>query len=196
MNLQNRKQNIENLTLTGVLTAFVIVLQIIALFTRFSAFSITLVLIPIVIGAAKCGVKAATWLGFVFGVVVLLSGDANAFLSFNIPGTIITVISKGMLAGFITSIVYKTLSKRNEKLAIWVASITCPIVNSGVFAIGCYSFFIKDLIEQAAKKGFSNVTALIFLGFIGTNFIIEVLINIIAGPSLLRVIKLLKKGVK
>ena len=61
----------------GLLTAIVVVLQLVGSFIKFGTFSISLVLMPIVVGAALYGVGAGAWLGFVFGVVVLLSGDAS-----------------------------------------------------------------------------------------------------------------------
>ena len=69
------------LTTAGILTAVVIVFQFIGASIKFGTFSVSLVLIPIVIGAALCGKGVSTWLGLVFSVVVLLSGDAAAFLS-------------------------------------------------------------------------------------------------------------------
>ena len=77
---KNRKEQTKLLVLGALLTAVVIVLQLLGAFIRFGPFSISLVLIPIVIGAAMCGVGIATWLGLVFGAVVLISGDATAFL--------------------------------------------------------------------------------------------------------------------
>ena len=71
---------------TGILTAIVIVLQALAIGIKFGPFSITLVLIPIVVGAALYGYKAGAWLGLGCGVVVLCT-DAGAFLAVNIPGT-------------------------------------------------------------------------------------------------------------
>ena len=70
------KERISTRTLTGValFTAIVVVLQFLGAFIRFGPFSISLVLIPIVVGAALYGAGAGAWLGFVFGLVVLLVG--------------------------------------------------------------------------------------------------------------------------
>ncbi len=192
---EKRREQTKNLAVGAILTAFVIVLQFLALFTRFGTFSITLVLIPIVLGAALCGVKTATWLGFVFGVVVLLSGDASWFLGFSVSGTVITVLAKGTACGLVTGLVYKAISPKNNRLAIWISAIICPIVNTGVFALGCYIFFFKDLTDFIAAQSlnFANTTAYIFLGLIGINFIIELLINIVLNPAITTVIKNLKK---
>ena len=96
----------------GILTAVVIVLQLMGSFIRFGQFSISLVLIPIVVGAALYGPLAGAWLGFVFSLVVLLSGDAASFLAVNVFGTILTVIAKGTIAGYFSGLVYKIFANK------------------------------------------------------------------------------------
>ena len=109
-NNEKRKKQIETLALGAVLTALVIILQFMGSFIRFGMFSVSLVLVPIVIGAAMCGIKVAAWLGFVFGAVVLLSGDAAPFMSISLYGTVITVLAKGIGCGLAAGFVYKLLN--------------------------------------------------------------------------------------
>ena len=71
----SKNNNTQKIVGLGLFTAIVIVLQLMGSFIRFGTFSISLVLVPVVIGAALYGAGAGAWLGFVFGVVVLLSGD-------------------------------------------------------------------------------------------------------------------------
>lgn len=118
---QAKKMSTETLVLGAVLTALVAVLQFMGAFIRLGPFSISLVLIPIVIGAATCGVTVGTWLGFVFGVSVLASGDANLFFSVNAIGTVLTVLVKGAGCGFLSGLAYKgvkALSDRHSKRAV------------------------------------------------------------------------------
>jgi Predicted membrane protein len=96
----SRKTDIRKLTGIALFTAIVVVLQLLGSVIRFGPFSISLVLIPIVVGAALYGKLAGAWLGLVFGLVVLLSGDAAPFMAVNPLGTVITVLVKGALAGF------------------------------------------------------------------------------------------------
>ena len=88
---KDRRQQTQTLVLGAIFTALVIILQFMGAFIRFGPFSISLVLIPIVIGAATCGVGIGTWLGFIFGAVVLASGDAATFLGIDVLGTVLTV---------------------------------------------------------------------------------------------------------
>ena len=88
------KTNTKKIVGTGLFTAIVVVLQLVASAIKFGPFSITLVLAPIIIGAAMYGIGAGAWLGLAFGVTVLISGDAAAFLTINPAGTVITVDRK------------------------------------------------------------------------------------------------------
>ena len=187
-----KSQNIRKLVGMGILTAIVIVLQFVASAIKFGAFSITLVLAPIIIGAALYGWKAGAWLGAVFGTVVLISGDAAAFLSINAPGTVITCILKGMLAGLAAGAVYKLLEKKNQLAAVVCAGITCPVVNTGVFLIGCVLFFLNTVKEWGAGAGYDNVGAYFLFGFVGLNFLVEMGINLVLSTAIVRILKIVK----
>ena len=191
-NTEKRKQQTRTLVLGSVFTALVIILQFLGTFIRFGMFSISLVLLPIIIGAATCGYKIGAWLGFVFGAVVLLSGDATAFLVVNYWGTIATVLVKGTLCGLVAGLVYKALSKYNHYLAVMVAAIVCPIVNTGVFLLGCNVFFLETIKEWGAAAGFNNAAAYMFLGLAGGNFLFELATNLVLSPAVVRILKLTK----
>ena len=189
------KKSISTRTLTGMalLTAVVVILQFLGAFVRFGPFSISLVLIPIVVGAALYGPLAGAWFGFVFGMVVLLSGDAAAFLVVSPLGTILTVLLKGSLAGLCAGLVYKALSRSETKvhgvdLAVVAAAVVCPVVNTGVFLLGCLAFFMPTISEWAAGMGFESVGKYMIFGIVGGNFLFELLFNIILSPIIVRLI--------
>ncbi len=186
----NMSKKTKKLVMMGLLTAMVFVLQFVSMSIRTATFSITLSLVPIVVGAALYGKWAGAWLGFIFGVAVLLTGDANAFLAVNVPGTIITVILKGTLAGFASGVVYELLRKKNDTVATFVSGVLTPIVNTGVFILGCLAFFMPTIREWA---GGSNAVKFIFVGLIGFNFFIELAVNLILSPSIARIIKIGRK---
>ena len=188
----SKNNNTQKIVGLGLFTAIVIVLQLMGSFIRFGTFSISLVLVPVVIGAALYGAGAGAWLGFVFGVVVLLSGDAAAFLGVNALGTILTVLVKGTLAGLLSGLVYKALENKNRTLAVALAAVTCPVVNTGVFLIGCLLFFMETIGGWADAMGFgANVGQYMIVGLVGANFIFELLFNVV---FLSTIISLLVQG--
>ena len=198
----NNKLATKHLVGLAVLTAIVIVLQFLGSFIRFGVFSISLVLIPIVVGAALYGPLAGAWLGLAFGVAVLLSGDAAAFLAINVPGTLITVLVKGALAGLCAGAVYYVLAdqasrqpgaKHNNYPAVIAAAIVCPVVNTGIFLLGCKLFFMDTINAWAEGAGFASAGKFMIFGLVGGNFLFELLFNIILSPLILRIIAIGKK---
>lgn len=185
----------ERLVLAAILTAIVVILQVMAIVTRavLPVFAVNLVLIPIVIGAAVGGVRVGTWLGFVSGVAILISGDASAFLTIDIAGTLITVLAKGALSGLVAAFVYKAVEKKDRYLAVLSAAVVCPIVNTGVFVLGCLAFFMDTIRAWGDGLGYENAFAYIFLGMIGINFVIELILNVVLSPVAVRLLDIRDK---
>ena len=187
----NRQKSFDTrkLVLLALLTAIVIVLQVLAAILPIYPFTLTLVLVPMVIGAALIGTSAGGWLGLVFGLAVMISGNANAFMAVNALGTVIVVLAKGALAGLAAGVVYRLFAAKNRTVAAVTAAVICPIVNTGIFIIGSYVFFLPTLEEWGAAAGFDNATAYIFIGMIGLNFIIELIVNIVLSPVIVRLVQ-------
>lgn len=184
----------KNMVGIGLFTAIVVVLQLMGGGIRVgSMFSISLVLVPIVVGAAVYGWGAGAWLGFIFGVAVLLSGDAAAFLAVNAPGTVATVLIKGTVCGLTAGVCYKIFSKWNYFLAVIVAAVVCPVVNTGIFLLGCKLFFYETVRAWGAAAGFENAAAYMFLGLAGTNFLLELCANILLSSVASRLIRIGRK---
>ena len=109
-------QKTKNLVGAGVFTAIVLVLQFLGGTFQIGGLNINVSLVPIVVGAAIYGWKVGAWLGLVSGGVILIAGQAAAFLTVNPLGTVITVLVKGTLCGLIAGLVYTALSKKNQWL--------------------------------------------------------------------------------
>lgn len=187
------KEQSLKLAIGGILTAIVIVLQFIGSSIKFGTFSISLILIPVVLGAALCGPIISAWLGFVFGVVVLLSGDASLFLAISVPGTIVTVLLKGTLCGLFAGLVFYALKSKNMTLATILAAIVAPVTNTGVFLLGCRIFFFDAVREWGVTEGFESVAKYMLVGFVGFNFLFELLTNVVLCPIVVRIIEATKK---
>ena len=119
------------------------------------------------------------------------------FLNINSIGTIITVMLKGVCAGLAAGFVFYVLSKIKNKamstvLPVVAAAVTAPIVNTGIFLLGSVLFFF-DFLSNEAGGGFSVTFAHILTGYIGVNFFVELGINLLLAPVLIRLIELLNK---
>ncbi len=193
--VKSNQSKVQDLVLLGLMTALVVVLELLGQFIHLGGqFAVTLVLVPIVVGSALLGPLAGCWLGFTFGMTVLLSGEASVFMGISIPGTIVTVLLKGMLAGLVSGVVYRLLEKKNAFLAVMAAAFLCPIVNTGIFLLGCFTFFFKALAAEATNAG-KNLLAYLLVFYVGGNFIFELIFNLVLGPAIVRLIDVGKKTV-
>ena len=195
-NSEKRKNQTKLLVLGSIMTALVIILQLIGTVTTFfGPFSTAVALVPIVIGAAMCGTAIGAWLGFVFGVVVLVSGGAALFLAFDVPGTIITVLLKGTACGLAAGLVYKLLKKFNRYIGVVAAALVCPVVNTGVFLLGCFVFFMDSADAIAANLGLNVSGMALFWALAMGNFLLEVATSLVLSPVIVRVLSIEKKKI-
>ncbi len=187
-NKRNGAMSTKTLVMYALLTAIVVVLQLIAEFgPKVGPCSLSFVLVPIVAGAALCGYKAGAWLGFVFSVVVLLCPSTQTFYAVSIIGTVVTVLVKGTMAGLVSGGVYKLLSAKSRVLAVVSAAIVAPVVNTGLFLVGCRLFFFETVKSWA---GGGNVVAYMFFVLAGFNFLFELITNLLLSPAAVRIIKI------
>ena len=173
----------------AILMAVVVVLQLLGQFIHLGPVSVSLVLMPIVIGAAIYGPTAGAILGATFSVVVLMQPDTSFFYGITVIGTIITVMAKGTLAGYIAGLLYRLCSKKSAILGAFVAAVACPLINTGLFFLGCRVFFWEGL----ANTGIENVFMYVITVMIGLNFLAEFLTNVLCCPVLVRLLHILKK---
>ena len=122
------------------------------------------------------------------------SGDAAAFLAIDIIGTVITVILKGAACGLAAGVAYRLVSKFNRYAAVIAAAVVCPIVNTGVFLLGCRIFFFETIKEWGAAAGFEGTVQYMILGLVGGNFIFELISNMILSPVVVRILDFNKKA--
>lgn len=197
-----KRNSIVKMTELAVLTAIVLVLQLLGIGIKlpFLATPVSLVLIPIVLGATVLGPKAGAWLGLVFGLeVYIVAGvmgmDFFTMTLFNAHPIVTFLICtvKSTLAGFLCGVAYKAISKKNEIIATFVSAIVAPIVNTGVFIIGC--LFISGTLQSNFVAEGETVIYFLIIGCAGLNFIIELLINLVFAPALNRLVNILNKRI-
>ena len=182
------RNKIKRMVGIAILIAIVIVLQLLGQFIKLGPVSITLVLLPIVVGAAVYGPSAGAILGLAFSIVVLLQPDTAFFYGMNVFGTVVTVIVKGTMSGWLAGLTYRAFAAKRPTLGVALAAVVCPIVNSGLFFLGCLVFFAEPL----AATGIENVVMHVITAFIGFNFIAEFLTNVLCCPVIVRLLHAIK----
>ncbi|MFI3251751.1 MAG: hypothetical protein R3Y60_01290 [bacterium] len=167
---------IKRLVLNSIFLALVIALHTMSIIFKVGIFELQLSLVPIVIGAILLGPKTGATLGLASALFIMLSGGANLFLAWNPFATWLIVLTKGILSGLIPGLI-KILLVKFEKINIFIASFSAPVVNTSIFALGCIIFFLSDI------GGLNTLLTV----YIGANFFIEVLIITILSPAIYRI---------
>lgn len=148
---------IQKMVGLAIFTAVIVVLQLVATFVKVGPISITLTLIPIVVGAAVYGKGAGAYLGGVFSVVVIIccitGADAGGAMIWNANPFLCVVVCmlKGMAAGFVAGLLYRLISQKSVIGGAVVAAVLSPIVNTGIFCLGLILFFRPILVEWAGE---------------------------------------------
>lgn len=183
----------RRLTGLALMTAIIVVLQVVASFVKFGPFTITLALAPIIIGAALYGAGAGAWLGAVFGVVVLIACVAgwdqggNVLFTASPLLTAALCIVKGAAAGLVSGAVFRAIMARHYPMgAAITAGILCPVVNTGIFIVGLTLCFHDTLVAWA---GGSDLMFYIITVLTGVNFVLELAINLVLSTVIVRVVK-------
>ena len=191
------KAKIKRMASIGLLMALVVVLQTVGgMIPPIGGFSISLVLIPIVLGAALHGPAAGALLGATFGVVVTVNcitgADVGGQMVFqaNPILCIAVVMGKGILAGLVSGLVYKALVRFNAYAAMFLAAAICPMVNTGVF-VACMLTFFRDVLSAWAGGG--DIMAYVLSGLMLCNFVPELIINLVFSPAGQRIIHSIDK---
>ena len=189
----------RNIAFLAVLVALVVVLQVMStLIGRLGGTPLSLVLIPVVLGAVMLGPLAGTLLGFIFGVVVAVCGvtgfDGWTFLLFTEQPvlTVLLCLVKGTAAGAAAGLLNKLIARKNRYAGVIVASLAAPVVNTGIFVAGAFlmSGAIESVMAATNVEAGTSLVYYVIIGLAGVNFLIEFAINTVASPAIYRVAEL------
>ncbi len=194
------KDTQRKLIYTAMFAAVVVVLQMFVSIPL-GMFTITLTLVPIMLGAILFGPASGAFLGGVFGVVVaiqVVTGAAGALSSamfLQTPVlTVVLCLLKGIAAGWVSGLIYRAFAKHEKnKLGVILSAVACPIVNTGIFALGLFVFYNGLINTWAIDNAFANAFTFVMVGCIGLNFLVEFAVNVLLIPVALRMIKIVKR---
>jgi uncharacterized membrane protein len=195
-----RKKSVLYMVELAVLSAIVLVLQLagIAIRLPFLATPVSLVGIPIALGAMLLGPAAGAWLGFVFGAeVVIVLGvmgqdpfTGTLFQDHPILTTLLC-LTKAIAAGLVSGLIYKYLKKIPDMARVVLASLAFPVVNTGIFILGSYT--MMDTFQSNFLGDGTSMFYFLVIGCAGLNFIFEFAINAVFSPSIKRIIDIVSK---
>ena len=194
--MSNTKQPILRLVQLGLLSGLIILLQTVIVIPMPGSLTLSLVLVPIVVGAVLYGAKSGALLGGVFGVLVSvmavqgqLGALTNMMVAYNPFLTVAVCMLKGIGAGWLAGLVNGLFAKR-PLIGIFAAAAVAPIVNTGIFLLGMFTVFRGVLVEVAAG---ANLLSFAVVALVGFNFVIEFVANLLLAPAISSIVKAVKK---
>lgn len=163
--------------------ALMIVLQIVGNYLQFGPVNINISLVAVVLAAVLGGPLSGAIVGFFNGIMALLSPSTIAvFMPVSLVGTILACLLKCTLAGLVSGLAFNAIKKKNTILALIIASLLVPIINTGIFIIMALIFFRPILEANVTSGAFPNIWVFLLAGFIGWNFLIELVSTGVISP--------------
>lgn len=182
---------------TALLAAIEIILTL--LYIPVGTINLNFGLVPIVIAGIFLSPISGAIIGGVSGIVTMtqvLSGQGAfyAFLMAENPFmACLLCVVKTAAAGYVSGLVYHLLQKicRFESVGTLAAAILCPVLNTGIFALGMLTIFGNALMTDPVISTWTTggLIALVFIVLIGVNFFVELALNVVVCPVLTKALR-------
>ena len=209
--MKDVQKNILYMVEISLLIALVVVLQLVGTFVKIGPLPMSLVLVPIVMGACLLGIRAGGVLGLAFGLVTAIMGitgtDLFSALLFQARPFwfVVLCLAKAVCAGFGAGLIYhlleRPLGKTNKNLQTVLSCAAAPLINTGIFVLGMILFYFDTLnalpsLYPDVFGGFSSGMKVLFLGLAGLNFVGEFVVSLVLSPVVVRVVDVVKNRLK
>lgn len=183
----------------GVMSALIIVMTFVPFlgYISYGGLSITLIHIPVIIGACVLGVKGGVVLGAVWGITCIIKAATSPVaitdpLFTNPLVSLLPRVIAGLVAGLVFSLISKKLKKHH--LASILSAISACLTNT-VFVMGSL-YLVYGNTSDAAKLGIVQFDLGSFIYFIlaafGTNAIFEMIIGVVVAVPVSHALRKIK----
>ena len=189
----NNRKKIREITMLAVLSALIILMSFTPIgYIRTIGLEITLLVIPVVIGAICLGPKGGLILGTLFGITSLLqcvfglSPFGATLLSINPYFTAILCIFPRALMGYLVGVIFNALNQEfdNDIFAHIIAAVSGALLNTIFFMTTlCIFFYNTEYIMSFREYLGSNNVFMFIILFVGINGVIEAAVNFIVGAA-------------
>lgn len=188
-----QKKSLFHFTLTALFTAVLLVMDFTPLgYITTGAFSITLMTVPVAIGAICLGPLSGAILGGVFGLTsflqcfgigFLIDPSGALMLDASPLATVLVCFVPRIVTGFLCGLIFSGLS-RSQKCSFLSYPLACaavPVLNTFLFISGYVLLFRNTLLAKTAVKT-------VFLSVLSLNFLIEFSVTFIVGTAVSRIL--------
>lgn len=190
---RNKRPDTRKIAVAAVLAALEIALGFIGNYVSFGQVNLNLALIPVIVAACFYGPVMGLILGLLNGCIALCAPTTiGFFMPYNPVATVFLCLLKTGAAGFIAGFIYRAFAKKHEYVGVIVASISVPVINTGIFIAGVYAFFL-DLYASINVSGV-NVFEFVLLSVLTVNFAVEVCSTAVLSPAVYKILKITRRN--
>ena len=190
--MKSSKVNVTYMVELAVLIAIILIMAFTPIgYIKTLGLEITLIVVPVCVGAVTLGPLAGLILGTVFGISSFiqcfgLSAFGATLLGINPFLCFIVCVPTRMLMGWLTGVIFKALKKANlaNTIATPIACLVGPILNTVFFmSTLCICFYNTDYIQGfVSDLGATNVLLFVVL-FVGINGLVEAIASFVVGTA-------------
>lgn len=179
---------------TAMLTAIVLVMSFTPIgYLRIGGLELTLIMVPVIIGAVTQGPAVAAFLGGVFGITSFMqcfmgSALGTVLVSISIPRTFVVCVVSRVFAGLFCGLLFSACRKQDRRggWSFAVAGVSGSLFNT-VFFLGLLALLfwnVQFTAEQAASLGGVDTVLKTVIGVAaGINAPIELVVCAILGSA-------------
>lgn len=186
-----RRMSAGDLTSMGLLTGILLLMSFTPLgYFRTLGLSVSLMMIPVGIGAMLIGPTAGLWLGFVFGATSFYqamtgSSPFSAMLvSISLARTFLVCVPTRMLMGWLTGVVFRAARKAlsGRTASYFIGGFFAAFWNTLFFMGALILFFWNTEYMQGLSASLGATNPVLFvLAFVGINGALEMPASCIVG---------------
>ena len=191
------KYSVQDLVRISVLVAIMLLLEITGLgMIKTAGLEITILMVPVIVGAIVMGPASGAILGGVFGCISFWecfgkSWFGTMLLGINPVSTFFVCVPTRILAGWLCGVAFKGLHKL-DKTNLWsfgAAGLIGALCNTALFMTTlCLCFYHTEFIQGFVQQLGSANPFLFVLAFVGINGLIEGVVCLIAGAAIAKAV--------
>lgn len=191
--METKKFTTKQFVEMALLTAIILLMAFTPIgYIRTFGLEITLIVVPVTVGAVTLGPAAGAVLGAVFGITSFIqcfgmSPFGAVLLGINPACTFIVCVVSRILMGWLTGIIYLGLQNARpvRKAAVVIANLIGPLLNTFFFMGTLVLFFYQTEYIQGIAAAFGASNALAFVvAFVGINGVIEAAACFVVGSAI------------
>ena len=195
---KNGKLNTTYMVEMALLIAIILIMAFTPIgYIKTFGLEITLIVVPVAVGAVVLGPAAGAILGGVFGLTSFIqcfgmSAFGAMLLSTNPAGTFVVCFVTRLVMGWLTGLIAQGLKKVKalKGASVFIANLCCPLLNTLLFMTTLILFFYQTEFIQGLAKNMKVANPFAFvIAFVGVNGLVEAAACFVVGSAITKALQ-------